>query len=167
MTMLPDISSRGQWQVSSSKHGFGAHNLLDPNSSTFWQSDGRQPHHISVHFTNRHHIHTVSLYLDVEKDESYTPCKVCVFAGSSERDAVLVKEEELAQDPHGWVDFEVDGLVWAHYLRIELPLNYENGRDARVRMARVLGPPESEEKFRNERILPYTSVEFTMYDSFR
>ncbi|KAJ2359478.1 hypothetical protein IWW50_003302 [Coemansia erecta] len=167
---LPDISGRGQWSVSSNKHGFGVPNLLDGNPETFWQSDGQQPHSISVQFASRQSVHSISLYLDVEKDESYTPCKVAILSGTSLRDMQLIHETEFAQDPKGWIDFALgdsDGPLLAHYLRIELPQNYESGRDARVRMARVFGPPTSEEKFRNEHILPYTSSEFSMYDSFR
>ncbi|KAJ1988445.1 Anaphase-promoting complex subunit 10 [Coemansia spiralis] len=168
---LPNISAQGTWTVSSTKHGFGIENLHDGNVETFWQSDGHQPHSISVQFPKRHQIHAVSLYLDIDKDESYTPCRVAICAGTNQYDKQLVKDEVFTNEPRGWVDFrltDIDGpMLMAHFLHIEIPLNYENGKDVRVRMVRVLGPPPSEEKFRREHILPYTSQEFYMYESLR
>ncbi|KAJ1833477.1 hypothetical protein IWW55_005007 [Coemansia sp. RSA 2706] len=169
-SQLPDISSRGQWSASSSKHGFGVACLSDGSAETFWQSDGQQPHHISIQFPARQHIHSLALYLDIDKDESYTPCKVAILSGTSVRDMQPIHESEFAQEPRGWIDFALsdgDGPLHAHYVRIELPHNYENGRDARVRLARILGPPASQVQFRSELILPFTSPDFSMYESLR
>ncbi|KAJ2399636.1 Anaphase-promoting complex subunit 10 [Coemansia sp. RSA 2559] len=168
---LPNISDRGAWAVSTTKHGFGIEHLHDGNTETFWQSDGQQPHNISVQFPTRAQIYAVSLYLDTEKDESYTPCKVSIYAGTSHHDMQLVKDEMFAAEPKGWINFklaDIDGpVLMAHFVLIELPYNYDNGRDVRVRMARILGPPPREQKFRNEHILPYTSQDFYMYESLR
>ncbi|KAJ2706946.1 hypothetical protein H4R19_004958, partial [Coemansia spiralis] len=167
---LPDITKRARWGVSSSKGGFGAEHLYDGSSETFWQSDGRQPHSISIYFAARQAIHTVSLFLDIDKDESYTPCKATILSGTSERDMQNIHTAEFAREPRGWVDFVLaddGGPLLAHFVRVELPLNYENGRDVRVRQARILGPPASAERFRAERILPFTTPEFYMYDSLR
>ncbi|KAJ2785538.1 Anaphase-promoting complex subunit 10 [Coemansia javaensis] len=167
---LPDISRRAQWSVSTSKQGFGAAQLCDGSAETFWQSDGRQPHSISIQFASRQQIHRLSLYMDIDRDESYTPCKVRILSGTSERDMQLIQAADFAAEPRGWVDFALgddDGPLMAHFIRVELPLNYDNGRDVRVRQARVLGPPPSAERFRAERILPFTTPEFYMYDSLR
>ncbi|KAJ2520555.1 Anaphase-promoting complex subunit 10 [Coemansia sp. RSA 2049] len=168
---LPDISSQGSWNVSTTKHGYGIENLHDNSTETFWQSDGQQPHSISVQFPTRAQIYAVSLYLDTEKDESYTPCKVTIYAGTGRHDMQFVKDQLFATEPKGWVDFkltDIDGpVLMAHFVLIELPYNYDNGRDVRVRLARVLGPPLREQKFRNELILPFTSKEFYMYESLR
>ncbi|KAJ2645372.1 hypothetical protein GGH99_008287, partial [Coemansia sp. RSA 1285] len=129
------------------------------------------PHSISVQFPTRAQIYAVSLYLDTEKDESYTPCKVTIYAGTGRHDMQFVKDQLFATEPKGWVDFkltDIDGpVLMAHFVLIELPYNYDNGRDVRVRLARVLGPPLREQKFRNELILPFTSKEFYMYESLR
>ncbi|KAJ2547880.1 hypothetical protein EV175_005047 [Coemansia sp. RSA 1933] len=168
---LPNISDRGTWAVSTTKHGFGIENLHDGNTETFWQSDGQQPHRISVQFPVRAQIHAISLYLDTEKDESYTPCKVSIYAGTSQHDMQMVKDEMFATEPKGWVNFkltDIDGpVLMAHFVLIELPYNYDNGRDVRVRLARILGPPPRDQKFRSEQILPYTSPDFYMYESLR
>ncbi|KAJ2805697.1 hypothetical protein H4R20_001982 [Coemansia guatemalensis] len=167
---LPEITTTGVWSASSTKHGLGITNLYDSNIETFWQSDGKQPHSISVQFPTRQHVHSLSLYLDIDKDESYTPCKICILSGTSQRDMQLLQETEFASEPRGWIDFalsDVDGPLMAHYLRIELPLNYENGRDVRVRQIRILGPPASEQQFRANQTLPFTSPEFFMFDTIR
>ncbi|KAJ2160760.1 hypothetical protein GGF46_002006 [Coemansia sp. RSA 552] len=167
MAKLPDIARRGRWSASSSKHGFGAANLLDPNTSTFWQSDGQQPHHVSVQFSSRHQIHSLSLFLDIDKDESYTPCKLLVYSGTSQRDMQAVCAMEFAEEPRGWVNVELgQSDLMAHFLRIELPLNYDNGRDVRVRQVRVHAPPNSQDKLSGNE-LPFTAPEFKMYDALR
>ncbi|KAJ2767757.1 Anaphase-promoting complex subunit 10 [Coemansia nantahalensis] len=167
---LTDLTGRARWRVSSSKGGFGAEHLHDGSSETFWQSDGRQPHSISIWFGARQALHRLSLFLDIDRDESYTPCKAAVLSGTSERDMQPVAAVEFAQEPRGWVDIplaEDDRPLMAHFVRIELPLNYENGRDVRVRQVRILGPPASTERFRAERILPFSTREFSMFDSLR
>ncbi|KAJ1735868.1 Anaphase-promoting complex subunit 10 [Coemansia biformis] len=168
-SQLPPVTKGARWSVSSSKGGFGAAHLHDGSTETFWQSDGRQPHCISIQFASRQPIHTLSLYLDIDKDESYTPCKASILSGTSERDMQLITTMDFSEEPRGWVDFALndDGPLMAHFVRIELPANYENGRDVRVRQVRVLGPPTSTERFRSEHILSYTTSEFYMYDSLR
>ncbi|KAJ1642657.1 hypothetical protein LPJ64_005514 [Coemansia asiatica] len=171
MNNLPDISNQAHWTVSTSKHGFGVSNLHDNNPDTFWQSDGQLPHSISIKFPNRQPIHTIALYLDYDKDESYTPCCVRVYAGTSKYDMQLVNDHQFTKEPRGWVHLrlaDISGpLLLAHFLYIELPMNYESGRDVHVRLAKVLGPAPKEEKFRKERILPFTTEEFYMYDTLR
>ncbi|KAI8318871.1 galactose-binding like protein [Martensiomyces pterosporus] len=168
---LPDISSQALWAVSSCKQGFGVSNLYDRSVDTFWQSDGQHPHHISLQFPTRQQVHAVSLYLDIDADESYTPCRILVRAGTSQYDVQPIKDVELAAEPRGWCEIKVGDVggdhLQAHYLRIEFPLNYENGRDVRVRQVRVLGPPAGEEKFRREQVLPFNAPEFYMYEAIR
>ncbi|KAJ1952877.1 Anaphase-promoting complex subunit 10 [Dipsacomyces acuminosporus] len=165
---LPDISGQALWSVSSCKQGFGVACLYDRNVETFWQSDGEHPHHVSIQFHSRQRLHTVSVYLDIDKDESYTPCKIVLRAGTNQDDVQLIKDIDLATEPRGWHDINVSdvggsGSLQAHYLRLEFPLNYENGRDVRVRQVRVFGPPVAEERFKHEQILPFNTPEFYMY----
>ncbi|KAJ2724495.1 hypothetical protein GGI07_001926 [Coemansia sp. Benny D115] len=82
----------------------------------------------------------------------------------------LVNDHGFSTEPQGWVQLKLadsTGPLMAHYLEVEFPMNYEGGRDVHVRMAKVMGPPIKEEKFRRERILPYSTSEFYMYDSLR
>lgn len=69
---------------------------------TYWQSDGTQPHLINVQFLRKVAVREVALYLDFKLDESYTPKKLSVRAGSTAHDLKEVRVEHLAE-PSGWV----------------------------------------------------------------
>lgn len=173
---LPDITLQGAtWSVSSSKQGLGVTHLHDNQTATYWQSDGQQPHHACAHYTSRQAIYQISLYLDVDQDESYTPCKVSILSGTSLHDLQLTKEVEFASDPRGWVDISMTDeeeageqhQLMAHFVKLQFPLNYENGRDVRVRQIRIYGPPKGDQIYRKDNMLPFTSNEFLMYENIR
>ena len=42
--------SEGSWLLTSAKPGNGVEQLLESNIDTYWQSDGPQPHRITVTF---------------------------------------------------------------------------------------------------------------------
>ncbi|KAJ2906113.1 hypothetical protein GGI21_004080 [Coemansia aciculifera] len=173
--LLPDISRQATWSVSSSKQGLGVTNLTGhphQNTDTYWQSDGQQPHSITVKFPTRQQIHSISLYANIDKDESYTPCRIRILSGTTQYDLQLVKDLMLEQEPRGWIDIPLndhqqESVLMAHLVVVELPLNYENGRDVRVRGLRLLGPPKNDHLFKTKKILPFTTPEYFMYDSFR
>jgi anaphase-promoting complex subunit 10 len=52
--------------------------LRDQSLDTYWQSDGTQPHNITVQFPGRTSVSELCLYLDFGLDESYAPKKICV-----------------------------------------------------------------------------------------
>ncbi|VDN22481.1 unnamed protein product [Gongylonema pulchrum] len=70
-----DITDNGFWTLSSFIEGYGIHQLLDEDTDQYWQSDGPQPHVITVEFPKKEDILFVLLYLDYKTDESYTPSK--------------------------------------------------------------------------------------------
>ena len=45
-----EIGEQAIWSLSSCKPGFGIDQLRDNNFDTYWQSDGPQPHLISIQF---------------------------------------------------------------------------------------------------------------------
>lgn len=47
---LKEISSLASWTVSTNKPGCGVTALRSPDTNLFWQSDGPQPHLLSIHF---------------------------------------------------------------------------------------------------------------------
>lgn len=49
--------------------------LLDERNTQYWQSDGPQPHTITIEFQKYTEISFLLLYLDFKLDESYTPQK--------------------------------------------------------------------------------------------
>jgi anaphase-promoting complex subunit 10 len=48
-----EVSSLGSWHLSSYKNGQGLEQLLDSSLQTYWQSDGPQPHAITVQFPQK------------------------------------------------------------------------------------------------------------------
>ena len=58
--------------------GNGVEQLRDHNIETYWQSDGTQPHSITIQFLRKVTLSEVCLYLDFNLDESYAPKKICV-----------------------------------------------------------------------------------------
>jgi hypothetical protein len=54
---LRDLSSEAVWTLSTCKQGFGIQQLLDRRTTTYWQSDGPQPHMIDIQFLRRTAVH--------------------------------------------------------------------------------------------------------------
>lgn len=73
---LKEISSLASWTVSTAKPGNGVAALRSPDTNHFWQSDGPQPHLLSIHFFKLVSIVHIRIYLDFAADESYTPTKI-------------------------------------------------------------------------------------------
>ncbi|SCU73256.1 anaphase promoting complex, subunit 10-like protein [Trypanosoma equiperdum] len=90
------------WSVSSAKHGNGVMCLLDGSHNTFWQSDGVVPHVISIDFALLKPVAAVALYLDCAEDNSYTPRRMRVQAGTHNGDMADVATVTV-DDPRGWV----------------------------------------------------------------
>ena len=59
---------------------------------TFWQSDGGgQPHTITVQFHRRTEVSAIAMYLMHTLDESYTPQRVIIRAGTTFHDLHTVR----------------------------------------------------------------------------
>ena len=125
--------------------------LRDGNIETYWQSDGSQPHLISVQFQRKVRLAELALYTDFRKDESYTPSKISVRAGNSYSDLKEVKVVEL-NEPKGWVIISLTNgetnarsylmPLRCHMLQIAVIANHQNGRDTHVRQVKIYGPRE-------------------------
>ena len=102
-----NLSSIAQWTVSSFKEGNGLECLMDPNVDTVWQSDGPQPHLITLQFTRRVSVNQVSIYFDHALDDSYTPKTLSIRAGTYLGDLQEIRHIELNQ-PRGWHHFALD-----------------------------------------------------------
>jgi anaphase-promoting complex subunit 10 len=121
---LRDISSLATWTLSSSKPGCALPQLRHPSPSHFWQSDGPQPHTLTLHFFKLVAIVKMRVYLDFDLDESYTPTKMTFFAGMSEGGLVEFATWEVHEqvDPEtgettsgvesvrGWIDISLQGV---------------------------------------------------------
>lgn len=121
---LRDVSSLATWTLSSAKPGCALAQLRHPSPNQFWQSDGPQPHTLTLHFFKLVSIVKIRIYLDFKLDESYTPTKMKFFAGMSEGRLVEFGswEVEDSVDPEtgemskavatirGWIDVPLKGV---------------------------------------------------------
>lgn len=125
---LRDISSLATWTLSSAKPGCALAQLRHPSPAFFWQSDGPQPHTLTLHFFKLVSIVKIRIYLDFKLDESYTPTKMKFFAGMSEGGLVEFASWEVESS----VD-EVTGEMSNNVKKIrgwiEIPLKGVGGRD--------------------------------------
>lgn len=70
-----DVSDRAVWCLSSCKNDHGISELLNESLDAYWQSDGPQPHTVTVQFPQKTIISEICLYNDYKMDESYTPSR--------------------------------------------------------------------------------------------
>mmetsp|Transcript_119737 Transcript_119737/g.298667 ORF Transcript_119737/g.298667 Transcript_119737/m.298667 type:complete len:197 (+) Transcript_119737:122-712(+) len=160
-----EIGDEAAWSLSSAKPGNGVEQLRDDNTETFWQSDGPQPHLISIQFPRKVRVSELRLYTSFKIDESYTPSCISVRIGTSHHDLQEIQVVDL-KEPDGWIsiplarphgdsaataatasciprDPEIGGavdFVRAHFVQIAILSNHQNGRDTHVRQIRVFGP---------------------------
>lgn len=169
---LKEISSLASWTVSTSKPGCGVAALRSPDTSLFWQSDGPQPHLLSIHFFKLVPIVHMRIYLDWEADESYTPTKMQFLAGMGTHDVQEFAEMSFEQ-PKGWidVDFTNVGLItddpdededdfdsehqreinWdrrpvlrAFVVQVRILENHQNGKDTHLRGLQIFAKDETQ-----------------------
>lgn len=165
-----EIGSLAVWSVTSAKPGNGVDMVRDDKVDTYWQSDGLQPHLVNIQFQKKVRLTLVAVYLDYRLDESYTPNKVAVRAGSSFHDLKELRCVDL-EEPSGWVLLSLvpEGStepLKAHLLQLQVLSNHQNGRDTHVRQIKVFGPRE--DVFRAPGLpLSLTSPEACMYATVR
>jgi anaphase-promoting complex subunit 10 len=165
---LKEISSLASWTVSTAKPGNGVAALRSPDTSLFWQSDGPQPHLLSIHFFKLVSIVHMRIYLDFESDESYTPTKIQFLAGMGVYDIQEFAEMSF-EHPTGWIDVDfsnvgpVDeglevveretGVVdWgrrpvlrAFLVQVRILENHQNGKDTHLRAVQLFARDEGYE----------------------
>ncbi|KAJ0425786.1 galactose-binding domain-like protein [Aspergillus carlsbadensis] len=106
---LREISSLASWSVSTHKPGCGVAALRSTDHTQYWQSDGPQPHTLTLHFFKLVAIVKIRVYLDFSLDESYTPTKMAFMAGMGGNDLVEFATWD-GDNPCGWVDVPLDGV---------------------------------------------------------
>ncbi|THC97800.1 hypothetical protein EYZ11_002716 [Aspergillus tanneri] len=89
--------------------GCGVAALRHPSPTQYWQSDGPQPHTLTLHFFKLVAVVKIRVYLDCEMDESYTPTKMTFLAGMGGNDLVEFAVWE-GEGPCGWVDVSLEGV---------------------------------------------------------
>lgn len=139
---LREIGDECTWVLSSAKPGNGAEQLRDDDITTYWQSDGSHPHTITLYFSRRAEMNQIQFYLDYHLDESYTPKKIEIKAGSNINDLESVIEFEL-NEPNEWIKIPLilpgGKILKAFMLQIRLLSMHQNGRDTHVRSVKIFG----------------------------
>jgi anaphase-promoting complex subunit 10 len=177
---LKEIGNLASWTVSSCKPGCGVEALRDEDTSLFWQyvfsiltsspqyqlclvcetspdkfsrSDGPQPHHLNIHFSRLVSILSIRIYLDFEADESYTPTRITLLAGTGYHDLLPFSALEFAQ-PKGWIDVPLDHVgggpdgktLRAFIVQVKIVENHQNGKDTHVRGLKIYARDERSKK---------------------
>lgn len=102
-------------------------------------SDGTAPHFVNVKMMDLTKIEEILLFLNYEKDDSYTPNRIVIKSGLCEFDTQLVLEQDIVK-PKGWISFIMSPSVPpATFLQVSFPYNYLNGKDLRLRGLQIRG----------------------------
>ncbi|KAJ4320463.1 hypothetical protein N0V84_005855 [Fusarium piperis] len=137
---LKEISNLARFTVSSHKPGNGVEELKSDDLKMYWQSDGPQPHKLTMYFTRRVDIRDIRFYVDYNEDESYTPTKVVFKAGTGENNLIEFATMVL-DNPVGWQQVPVAGAggdpdgntLVAWVLQMQILENHQNGKDTHLR----------------------------------
>ncbi|KAI0555722.1 APC10-domain-containing protein [Xylaria curta] len=156
---LKEISNLASFTVSSYKPGCGVKELRDDDANQYWQSDGPQPHRLNIHFIKRVEIRALRLYLDYELDESYTPTKIQITAGTGPNLTIPFTVLELNM-PKGWVDIPIAGAgggpdgnsLCCFFVRVIILENHQNGKDTHIRGIKVYALDEGADTVDNNPI---------------
>jgi anaphase-promoting complex subunit 10 len=124
-----------QFSVSSHKPGFGIPELLSEDLNQFWQSDGLQPHFILLQFQKRTILTGISMYINFNQDESYTPKLVSIRGGTCIDTLTEICKKET-KEIQGWVDIEFD-RIGLFCLQVLVLQNHQNGKDTHVRGLKI------------------------------
>ncbi|KAF3926928.1 hypothetical protein ABW20_dc0106536 [Dactylellina cionopaga] len=141
---LKEIGHLASWTVSTSKPGCGVAELRSEDTNLFWQSDGPQPHLINIHFAKRVFVKRIRVFLDYTQDESYTPTKIAIYAGTGYHDLQEVCVLEFTQ-PVGWQEaplegVHADGILRTFLIQVCILSNHQNGKDTHVRGLQIYSP---------------------------
>ncbi|CAD6574844.1 MAG: anaphase promoting complex subunit doc1 [Alectoria sarmentosa] len=149
---LREISSLASWSVSTHKPSCGVDALRNLNPSQFWQSDGPQPHLLTIHFFKLVKIVKIRVYLDFLLDESYTPTKMQFWGGTGMYDLVQFYEWR-GDEPRGWVDVDLEGVgvggkveLRAFVVQVRVLENHQNGKDTHVRGVQIFAQDDKIKK---------------------
>ena len=111
------------------------------------RSDGPQPHLINIQFHKKMRIHEIAIFTDFKLDESYTPAKISIRAGTTFHDLQEIHVQEL-NEPSGWVTIlpsreqspDGSGILRTHFIQVAILANHQNGRDTHIRQIKIYTP---------------------------
>eukprot|EP00287_Rhodomonas_sp_CCMP768_P008166 CAMPEP_0196737732 /NCGR_PEP_ID=MMETSP1091-20130531/15368_1 /TAXON_ID=302021 /ORGANISM="Rhodomonas sp., Strain CCMP768" /LENGTH=210 /DNA_ID=CAMNT_0042081623 /DNA_START=123 /DNA_END=755 /DNA_ORIENTATION=+ len=180
-----EIGGEAVWTLSTAKPGNGVEQLRDNNTETYWQSDGPQPHLVNIQFHKKVSIQEICIYCDFKHDESYTPSKISIRAGTHFHDLQEVKEVTL-EEPTGWLSVPLSRRDLSHdnadpdhvpdqqpslrafMVQVAVLANHENGRDSHIRQVKVFGPRQQASGLGlAEGGGGFESIDFSMFSTIR
>lgn len=125
------------------KTGFGVDQLRDNCLDTYWQSDGQLPHLVNIQFRRKTTIKEIYIYTDYKLDESYTPNRISIRAGTNFNDLQEIEVIDL-HEPVGWVKIALkdmhDRPIRTFMIQVAVISNHQNGRDTHMRQIKVHSP---------------------------
>ncbi|KAM7199719.1 galactose-binding like protein [Naviculisporaceae sp. PSN 640] len=147
---LKEINNLANFGVSSHKPGNGVAELLSDDLDKYWQSDGQQPHLLTIHFIRRVEIRAIRFYVDYNQDESYTPTNIIFHAGTGPHDLTQFAEMPLV-NPVGWQDVPVAGCgggadgdsLCCYIVQMHIKENHQNGKDTHIRGIKIYSQDEN------------------------
>ncbi|OQS04911.1 anaphase-promoting complex subunit 10 [Thraustotheca clavata] len=173
---LREVGDEAVWSLSTAKPGNGVYQLRDDNLDTYWQSDGVQPHLINIQFAKKMTVQEIAMYLDHKLDESYTPRKISIRAGSTFHDLVEIKTQTIVE-PMGWITIQLmqppshianagsEKPLRTFFLQIAVMGMHQNGRDTHIRQVKVFAPRQSH--LFGADIPEPSSIEFSSFATIR
>lgn len=158
---MKEIGNLASWTVSTCKPGSGVEALRSEDTDLFWQSDGPQPHHLNIHFSRQVTISCIRIFLDFEADESYTPTKLVLLAGTGYHDLLPFSTLDYSA-PKGWLDVTLEGCgggkdgneLHAFLVQLKILENHQNGKDTHVRGLKIFAKEEKKVKYQDGINLP-------------
>lgn len=70
---------------------------------TYWQSDGQLPHLVNIQFQRKTMVSHIYIYTDYKLDESYTPSRISIRAGTHFNDLQEIEVIELIEPSGEWL----------------------------------------------------------------
>eukprot|EP00878_Enallax_costatus_P006606 GHUV01006924.1.p1 GENE.GHUV01006924.1~~GHUV01006924.1.p1 ORF type:complete len:181 (+),score=40.32 GHUV01006924.1:280-822(+) len=170
LVSLRELGGLASWSVTSAKPGNGVELLRDGSQETYWQSDGTQPHLVNIQFNRRMELKELHVYLDYKLDESYTPSRLAVRAGSAYHDLKDICVVEL-REPTGWMiiplaEGQPGGCLKAFFVQVAILANHQNGRDTHVRQILLYGPGPGASSALSS-VGQFNTPEFNMFSMLR
>ncbi|KAF9965166.1 Anaphase-promoting complex subunit 10 [Mortierella alpina] len=165
-----EIGRLATWSVSSAKAGYGLNLLRDNNLDTYWQSDGPQPHLVNMQFEKKTAVQQVSFYSDYKNDESYTPSRISIRAGTTHHDLKELVCVDVGETT-GWLNINLEDTLGSgrpprvFLLQLAIISNHLGGRDTHVRQLKLFATREPI-LFGDEHI-PFTTPEFLQHSIMR